>query len=283
MWDLISPVTITSLILGLMAMSTAKVFEGPIKGGKYGNGARWFAFGLSIVAGLLLAVFLIPLMRWIGRLGDLGVIGASVGTIVTVLLGWQAVYLIIAAIRDLLDKTPDAEARKAARWVPTFLPVGGTAIFTLVSNPRVDGFGLGVSVLTAAIVSAITMGFTFRIFKALDLSKNGRNGWKWFAAVVAFLAGLIHIALVAYLDGVLANFIPGGWMAALRIVLGGAGIFLAVAGIRDFLQDGLPDRYVRNAGVFGVPLLSLFFSLAVTALTDNANSGIEYLASGGIG
>lgn len=280
MWSLISPITIGALIAGLMAMTAAKVFEGPIKGGKYGSAARWFAFGLSLVAGLLLAAFLIPLMLWVGKLGSWGVVAAGIGTIVTVLLGWQAVYLVIAAIRDLMDKTPDEEARKAARWVPTFLPVGGTAIVSLVSNPRADGFGLGVNVLTAVIVSAITMGYTFKIFKAVDLGKNGKNGWKWFAMVIAFLAGFIHIALFTYADGLLANFIPGVWMNVLRAVLGFAGLLLFIVGLHDIFKDGLPDKFVRRAGVFGVPLVTLFFSLGVSLLSENANSTIQLLSAG---
>lgn len=280
MWDLISPVTITSLIVGMIFMAGAKAFEGPIKGGKFSSASRWFAFGLSLVAGLLLAVFLIPLMRWIGQLGDLGIVAASVGTIVTVLLGWQAVYLIIAAIRDLMDKTPDEEARKAARWVPTFLPVGGTAIFTLVSNPRADGFGLGVSVLTAAIVSAITMGYTFKIFGAVDLGRNGKNGWKWFAAAVAFLAGFIHVALILYIDGILAGFVPGAWMNGMRVIAGVTGLVLFLCALVDIFKDGLPDKFVRRAGVFGVPLITLFYSLGVAVISENANSAIEYLSAG---
>lgn len=280
MWSLISPITIGALVAGLMAMAAAKVFEGPIKGGKYGSGARWFAFGLSLVAGLLLAVFLIPLMLWIGKLGGLGIVAASIGTVFTVLLGWQAVYLIIAAIRDLMDKTPDEEARKAARWVPTFLPVGGTAVFALVSNPRSDGFGLGVNVLTAAIVSGITMAYTFKIFKAVDLGKNGKAGWKWFTMAVAFLAGFIHIALFTYVDGILANLVPGLWMNVLRGVLGFAGALLFIVGLHDIFKDGLPDKYVRRAGVFGVPLVSLFFSLGVALFSTNAHSAIQFLSAG---
>lgn len=280
MWSLISPVTITSLILGMVFMGAAKAFEGPIKGGRHGSAARWFAFSLSAVAGLLLAVFLIPLMRKVGSLGGLGVIPAAIGTVFAVLMGWQAIYLIIAAIRDLLDKTPDAEARKAARWVPTFLPVGGSAIATLVTHPRADGFGLGVNVLTAAIVSAITMIFTFKIFTAVEASRAGRSGWKWFAALVAFLAGFIHIALISYIDGMLADVVPGVWMIAIRVVGGTVGLVLMICGLVDYFKDHVPDGYVRRAGVFGVPLLALYFSLAVAAISDNANSTIQLLSSG---
>jgi hypothetical protein len=276
-------VQIAALIAGAMFMAAAKVFEAPIKGGKYGSAARWFAFGLSIFAGLCLAVGLIPIVRWFTGLGTLGAIPASIGTILTVLVGWQAVYLVIAAIRDLMDRTPDEEARKAARWVPTFLPVGGAAIFGMFSNPRADGLGLGVSVLTAAIVSAITMAYTFKIFKAVDLSKNGKDGWKWFAAIVAFLAGFIHVALINYVDGLLAEVVPGTWMGVLRALAGLGGILLMACGIADILRDGKPDKYVRRGGVFGVPLVTLFFSLGVALFTENAESAIQYLSSGGIG
>jgi hypothetical protein len=283
MWDLISPVTLTALGLGLIAMTTAKVFEPAIKGGKHGSAARWFAFVLSLIAGLLLAVFLIPLTAWVGKLGGLGVVAASVGTVITVLMGWQAVYLIIAAIRDLMDKTPDEEARKAARWVPTFLPAGGSAVATLVSNPRASGFGLGVSVLTAAIVSAITVAYTLKICKAVDAAKAGKSGWKWFAAAICFLAGVVHIALITYLDGIVADFIPGAYMAGLRILLGAAGLGLLIAGFVDYFKDGVPDQYVRRAGWIGIPLVTLFASAAISAISDNANSTMQLLAAGGIG
>lgn len=280
MWKLISPVTITALIVGLIVMAGAKAFEGPIRGGKYGSASRWFAFGMSLLAGLLIAVFTIPLMLWIGKLGGLGVVAASIGTIITVLLGWQAVYLIIAAIRDLADKTPDEEARKAARWVPTFLPVGGTAIATLVSHPRADGFGLGVNLLTSAIVSAITVGYTFKIFKACDLGKNAKKGWKWFCAIAAGLAGCIHVALINYLDGVLADLVPGAWMNGIRVIAGVAGLVFLVCGLVDFFKDGEPDKYVRRAGVFGIPLVTLFFSLGVALISDSAHSTIQFLSAG---
>ncbi len=280
MWNLVSPVTITSLILGMVFMAAAKAFEGPIKGGRHGSASRWFAFGLSVLAGLLLAVFLIPLMRKIGSLGGLGVVPAAIGTVLAVLMGWQAVYLIIAAIRDLMDKTPDEEARKAARWVPTFFPVGASAIATLVTHPRADGFGLGVNVLTAAIVSSITMIFTFKIFKAVDAGRQGRSGWKWFAAGVAFLAGFIHVALVSYVDGMLADVLPGPWMIAIRTSGGTLGLVLLICGLVDYFRDHIPDAYVRRAGVFGVPLMVLYFSLAVAAISENANSTIQLLSSG---
>jgi hypothetical protein len=280
MWKLTDPVVIGCLIAGLIIMAGAKAFEGPIKGGKHGSAARWFAFGMNAVAGLLLAVFMIPLMLWVGKLGGLGVVAASIGTVITVVLGWQAVYYIIAAAVDLMDKTPDEQARKAARWVPTFLPVGGTAVVSLVTHPRADGFGLGVNVLTAAIVSAITMSYSFRIFKECARAKNGKVGWKWFAAGVAFLAGFIHVALVNYLDGILADFIPSAWMNVIRALLGLTGLVLMVCALVDIFKDHEPDQYVRRAGVFGIPLITLFFSLGVALISDHANSTIQFLSAG---
>lgn len=267
-----------SLVIGMMFISASKVFEPLIKGGTYSAGARWIAFALTALGGLMLGYGLFFVVRWLTGLGTMGgAIGASIGTIITVIMGWQAFYMIIALVRDLMDKVPDAEARKAARWLPTCLPAGGGAISTLLSNPRAEGFGLGVSVVTAVIVSAITMAYTFKIFKAVDLSKAGAMGWKIFAAVVAFISGFIHIAMIAYADSLLANVLPAGLMLGIRVIAGVAGGLLLVCAFADVCKDRTPDTWVRRAGVFGVPLTSLFFSVGATAVSGGAASALELM------
>jgi hypothetical protein len=312
MWSLLSPIAIGALVIGLMAIMASKQFETAI-GGRHPAAARWTALALSVLGGLLVAVFMIPLLRIVTSLGTLGVLPAAIGAVFTVLIGWNAVYLIIAGAKEITGKKPGDESRKAARWVPSFLPIGGATVITMLAHPQAHGFGLAVNTVTAAIVSAITMGYTFKIFNfvhgggrggmagaaatgggrdlggsgggAGGMSRGGKGraaGWNWVTTVIAFLAGFIHIALINYADAVAADHIPGGWMTAIRLA-GAGGVFLMLCGAVDLLRDHIPDGYVRRAGVFGVPLVTLFGSLAVSFVSDHANSTIQLLSSGGMG
>lgn len=237
--------------------------------------ALWTAFAVEAIAGLVLGVALYRVMSWLTSLSGAGAVLGAIGSIIALTLGWQAVKMLVAMFRDLADGKPDAEARKAALWVPTLIPAGWAAVVGLVSNPR--GLGGGI---VAAIMGAITLGYCFSIIKEALKSKKHQKAWLWFAAAVSLLAGLVLITLIAYIDDALSNWLSGGAMGSLRVIGGAIGAALGVAAIADFV-DKRPDEHVRRFAMFGLPLLYLFGSLMAAWLGDNASSGLD-LISGSI-
>jgi hypothetical protein len=240
-----------------------------------GSHARWTSFIIYILSGLALAVAAIPTIKWLvafgGRAGLAAVVG-NLTAIVTLALGWHAVAMIVSMIRDLADKTPDHEARTAALWVPTFLPIGGAAVMQLVQNPQ--GIGQGI---TAAIMGVVTLIYTGMIVKRVDAARNHKNKWNWFAFVVLLIGGLVIIPMVAYADTALISQLPGAFKALTRVALGLAGAGLVVAGIADIWVDRVPDAYARNAAKFGIALVFVFGGLGIAALTGSASTGAGFL------
>lgn len=230
----------------------------------------WVAFVVTAICGLILGWALAGFTGWLMGITSVG--GFSIVGLLAVWAGWHAVGMTVDLIRDLADGQPDEDARSAALWIPTLLPAGGQAVWAIASNPR--GLGTGI---TAALMAAITIGYTFVISNKAIKGKKGRTAWLWFAAAVCLLGGLAAIPLVLYVDGWLAGVLPAQWLWAYRILAGCAGIGLGIAALKDIAADKRPDAYVRTFAQFGVPLVGTFGILAVGFLANGATNGAEFL------
>lgn len=238
--------------------------------------ARWATFGIKIVAGLCLAVGLIPFVTWLTGLGAgggfAGLVG-NIGAIITLALGWHGVAMAISVARDLADGVPDEEARKGALWIPTVLPAGGAAVVALIQNPQ--GLGQG---LTAAIMALITIMYTFMIAKRALAAQKHQQFWLWFAFVVSAVGGLVMVPLIGYVDTVVVQgFLPAAFHMPVRVVVGVAGLGILAAGAWDLVCDGVPNKYARNAATFGLGLTFVFGGVALATISGNATDGAAFL------
>jgi hypothetical protein len=233
--------------------------------------ALWAAFVVTVVCGLMLGWALHDVMLWLTGLRGPAVVVGQLGAIIAMLLGWHAVAMLVALIRDLADGRPDREARSAALWVPTFVPAGWAAVIGLISNPRSLGSGI-----VSAILAGITIGYCIRIVKTALQGRTGAVAWRWFAAGVCLLAGVVMIPLIAYMDATLAGWVSPATMTIIRAAGGVTGAALFVAAIAD-IADRRPDQHVRNALMYGMPLLFLLGSWAVSAISGGAGNGLELL------
>lgn len=267
-----------ALAMALLGVWAANKAVPRIRGARKEHGkviARWFAFALMVFSGLCLAVALVPVVRWVTHLGTLGGILAfagNVGAIIALWFGWDGVARSISVARDLADGVPDEEARKGALWIPTFLPAGGAAVATLLQNPR--GIGSGI---TAAIMAGITMAYVFIIVKRALASTKHKTFWKWFAFAICFIGGLVMVPLITYLNGVLPGYLPGDVMNGLRLVVAVAGVALIAVGSLDIICDGEPDKWARNAAVFGLGIVLSFGGIGVAAMSGIASTGAGIL------
>lgn len=232
----------------------------------------WVAFLVTVGCGLILGWALIGVMLWVTGLGGItGLAIGAIGAIAAVWLGWISVEMLVAGIRDLADRVPDEDARKAALWVPTLLPAGGSAVFGIVSNPQ--GIGTGI---TAAILAGLTIVYGHKVVTAALKSKNHRNAWRWFAAAVSLLIGVVMVPLILYVDGWLSSMLSARWMLALRILASAAGLALLIAALKD-IADKVPDQWVRRFLAYGAPTLFAFGALLVTFLSSGVSNGAELL------
>lgn len=233
----------------------------------------WVAFIVTAVCGLVLGWALADLVSWVTDLPSLlGSAVGSIGAVIALILGWHAAFLMVALVRDVADKQPDEDARKAALWVPTFLPAGWSAAWSVASNPR--GLAGGIA---AALMAVITIAYLQKIVSAALAGKNGRKAWKWFAAAACLLAGIVMIPLVVFLDAQASSWLPAAFVTAGRVLLGVTGIALGVAAFAD-ITDKVPDAYARAFLAYGVPLLFLFGSLGAAAIGGGAENGLELLS-----
>jgi hypothetical protein len=258
-----------------------------IPGAKASAPLMWVAWAVYAVCGLVLGWALSSVVTWLtsGGPGAKGVIG-SIFAIPAVLFGWHAVYLLVALIRDLADRKPDEDARKAALWVPTLLPAGVQAVWATVTHPQ------SVVIGVIAVVNAlITIIYAHRIVGAAlkgsgdgpAKSKSARQkAWSWFAVAVCLLSGLMTLPLVLYTDVVVSHLIPAsssGWLVAARFLIGVIGGALLVAAIAD-LKDRVPDQHVRRFLSYGLPLLIAFGGIAMTiGITTASNGGQNLIGS----
>lgn len=236
----------------------------------------WIAFVVTAVCGLVLAWALFDLMGWLTSLPGLfgGIVG-SVGAIVAVAAGWGAIAMLVDMIRDLADGVPDGQARRAALLVPVFLPAGVQAVYGIISNPR--GIGTG---LAAAIIAVISIIAVWRIVKAALAAKKGGTWWLWFAAGACLFAGVLMIPLLAYIDTLVAQYMPAPWPTIFRILGGAAGLTLLIAALVDIFKDRKPDGHVRRFLSYGLPALIVFGAVAVSFVAGNAESGSQILIGG---
>lgn len=267
----LAQLTALGMVVILLTVGRAKLLPGV----KQNKGLLWLAFAVTAVCGLILGFALFGVVGWLTGLGGTfgGAVG-SIGAVVAMWLGWHAAYLLVALIRDLADGQPDDEARKAALWVPTFLPAGFAAVWGVVSNPR--GIGTG---LVAAIMAVITVVYAHRIVKAVLAGKNARKAWRWFAALVMLLAGIVMIPLLMYVDDRAAEVLPGQYLIAFRVLLGTVGLALAIAAAID-IKDRVPDAAVRAFLAYGVPVLFLFGAMAIATATDHSGTTLTVLTGG---
>lgn len=264
-----------ALLIAVFAVTTAKKIIPKMRHKERGSHARWASFVIYIIGGLALAVAMIPLIRWLVALGSGTGLSSLVGNltaIVTLALGWHAVAMIVSMVRDLADKTPDHEARSAALWVPTFLPIGGAAVMQLVQNPQ--GVGQGI---TAAIMGLVTIIYAGMIVNRCDNATGHKNKWNWFAFAVLIIAGLVVIPLVAYVDTALIAQLPGGLRTIIRVALGLAGLGLIVAGVADIWVDRVPDQFARSAARIGIALVFVFGGIGWQAITGSTADGASFL------
>lgn len=231
----------------------------------------WVAFVVTVVCGLVLGWALTGVVAWATSLsGSIGGVVSGVGGVIALWMGWHAVHLLVALIRDVADKTPDEDARKAALWVPTMLPAGWQAVWAILSHPR--GLGAGV---TAAVMAGITVVYAHRIVKAALGGKTARKAWKWFASAVCLFAGVVLIPLVVFADGMASHYLPPWAVLMARILLGATGVALLVAAFID-IKDKVPDVGVRAFLAYGLPLLVLFGSLFVGLVNQHAHDGLRH-------
>ena len=236
----------------------------------------WVAYLITALCGLVLGWALFGFMKWLTSLPGLfgGIVG-SVGAILAVAFGWWSVAMLVAMFRDLADGTPDDEARKAALWFPTLATAGISSVYGIASNPR--GIGTG---LTAAIIAVISLVAIRKIVKAALVGKKGEVAWKWFAAAVSLLGGILMIPLVAYIDVQIATYAPAPWPTIFRVLVGVTGLALLIAMIVDLVpkkdkgeKHMVPDGGVRAFLTLGLPALFLFGALAIGWMSDNTQTG----------
>jgi len=264
-----------ALLIAIFCVTTAKKILPKMRDKDRGSHARWGAFVLYAIGGLALTVAMIPFIHWLIGLGGRAGVGALVGNltaVVTLALGWHGVALLISMIRDLADKQPDHEARTAALWTPTLLPIGGTAVVGLLQNPQ--GIGQG---LTAAAMGIVTLIYAFMIVKRADAATNHKNKWNWFSFGVLLLAGLVIIPLIAYADTALISQLPSGIRAIVRTGIGVAGLGAIVAGAYDIWVDKVPDKLARTAAIFGIGAVFIFGGIALAAITGATADGADVL------
>lgn len=265
------------LIGAILCISTANKIVTKTRDKERGGHALWTAFVFYAFGGLALARMMIPTIHWLIGKGSGAGIGAAIGgitTIVTFALGWQAIAMLVSMIRDLFDKQPNREARTAALWVPTFLPIGGTAVVGLLQNPQ--GLGQGI---TAAAMGLITLIYAFMIVRRADAAQtqNHKKLWNWFAFGVLVLAGIVIIPLIAYTDTALIAKLPGGVRNIVRAGIGLAGAGALVAGFFDIWVDRVPDKFARTAAIFGIGAVTVFGAIGIAALTGAASDGASVL------
>lgn len=245
----------------------------------------WFAFLVTIACGLVLGWALRDLAAWVTSLpGTLGGVVASIGAILAIIAGWWSIELTVKAVRDVMDGTPDEDARKAALWVPTLAPAGLTAAWQIVTHPR--GIGTGI---TAAIIAVISLIFLWKTNKAALAARNHPLLWKWFAVAVSVLAGILMIPLLAFADAQVASRTGGDWSTAFRLLVGAAGVALLIAAIADAWPKAakgektiVPDGGVRTFAALGVPALVLCGALAVGFISDKTSEQGNVLVTGSV-
>lgn len=260
-------------IIGLLAVVVLlSVGRKPLLGKTRGSKpVMWVAFAVTALCGLILGFALRGLMAWlIGLDGIAGLALGSIGALVACWAGWHAVGMVVDLIRDVADQTPDEDARRAALWIPTLLPAGAQAVWSIVTNPR----GLGTAI-AAVIMAGITVVYVGVINKKALQGKTASKAWKWFAALVSLLGGLVAVPLVLYLDGWLGQIAPT-WQTGARILAGTAGVALGIAAVAD-IADKQPDKHVRAFLRFGLPTLIAFGAVAVGFITSGATNGGEVL------
>lgn len=243
----------------------------------------WVAFAISIIAGLVLGYALFGIMGWLtglpAKMGA-GFSGAAVGfvtntiAVVVAAVGWASINMITALVRDVADGRPDEDARRAALWVPTMAPAGLGAAWGVASNPG----GIGSDV-TALLIAAVTVLYCVKICKTMLAAHKAPKMWKWLAAVVSALAGVVLIPLVAYADTRLAGVLDPQMLLGVRIIVGVVGVALAVAMLVD-IADRVPDKYARVFLTAGVPMLAVCGMVAVSAIASGGASGGEILFGG---
>lgn len=255
----------------LLTVGRAKLLP-KAQSSKHPRLALWVAFVVTVVCGLMLGVALHGVAVWLtSRTGGAGTAIASIGAVFALLLGWHSMYMIVALVRDLADGQPDRPARHAALMLPTCLPAGWAAVTGLIMHPRDLGTGL-----TAAIMAVITVVYTMRISKAALSSKNHKVEWKWFAAAVCVLAGIVMVPLILYVDATLAGWLSGPVLTLVRVCGGLLGVALGVAAVAD-ICDRVPDAAVRAFLAYGIPLLFLFGSVATATISGPSKTGLDLI------
>lgn len=262
------------LLVGLANKGVPKITRsGKDHGKKF---ARWATFAIMVLAGLCLAVGMVPVVGWLTGLGSAGGFGAvvgNIGAIITLAFGWHGVAMAISVARDLADGVPDEEARKGALWIPTLLPAGGAAVVGILQNPQ--GLGRGI---TAAIMGLITLVYVFMIAKRALAAQKHQVFWKWFAFVISIVGGLVMVPLIAYMDtAIVQGFLPGAFQTPVRIIAGLFGLCALAAGAWDIVCDGAPDKFARAAATYGLGLTFVFGSLAIAAISGDATDGASFL------
>jgi hypothetical protein len=231
----------------------------------------WVAFVITAFCGLVLGWALADVTSWLTHLRGAGAVFGSIGALLALGFGWWGVELLVPLIRDVADRRPDDDARKAALWVPTLLPAGWSAVWGIVTHPR--GLGTGIVAVAMAVITVI---FTQRIVGQALKANKGRTAWLWFAAAVCLLSGLVATPLVLYLDGLAATHLPAHWLLPMRLVAGGFGLALGAAALKD-IADRVPDQYVRTFLRFGLPIVLTFGALAINFFTGHALTGATHL------
>jgi hypothetical protein len=231
--------------------------------------ALWTAFIVTVICGLVLGYALHGVVSWFTHLHGHGAVFGYLGSLIALTLGWWSVEMLVHLIRDLADGRPDGDARRAALYLPMFLPAGWAAVGGLISHPQSLGAGI-----VAAIEAVITVVFLHMINRSALAGQNHTKAWRWFLVPVNLLAGVVMVPLILFADATLARYVSGPVMAGSRILGGVFGLALLVAAIAD-ISDRIPDRHVRTFLAFGLPLLFLFGSLAVAAVHGGADNGLQ--------
>lgn len=270
----ITALVVAGLLVGMANKGVPKITRSGKEHGK--KFARWATFAIMVLAGLCLAVGMVPIVGWLTGLGSAGGFGAvvgNIGAIITLAFGWHGVAMAISVARDLADGVPDEEARKGALWIPTLLPAGAAAVVGLLQNPQ--GLGRGI---TAAIMGLVTLVYVFMIVKRALAAQKHQTFWLWFAFVISIVGGLVMVPLIAYMDtAIVQGFLPAQFQTPVRVIAGVFGVCAIGAGAWDIVCDGVPNKFARAGATYGLGLTFVFGALAIAAISGNATDGASFL------
>ena len=202
-------------------------------------------------SGLCLAYGAIPAAQWVISWGSgFGGIVAAIFSVLAVIAGWRAIEFGAQLVHDLSDGTPDDAAFDAGFWICTLVPIGWSAVVALFTN------GQGITnLITAVIISAITIFFGHRILTQAHAAQGHQGMWMYYAFAVSICIGLIHIVAFAYIDEGADRYLGSGLLIITRVVFDVTAVGFLIAGLGDWIRDFVPEKWSQWAAMYSIPIL----------------------------